>query len=110
MTEKDRLSHGLNKESLFGGSFYVLCIDNGLCYNNDMDWNDDTNKVTVGVGILIAIALVYAMYRVVARRSRGSGMYRTDAQENRNAIIRTILMLILAMLTMGGILWLLSAF
>jgi len=75
-----------------------------------MDWNDDTNKIVVGVGILVAIALVYAMYRVATQRSRGSGMYRTDAQENRNAIFRTILMLILAMLTMGGILWLLSAF
>lgn len=75
-----------------------------------MDLRDDVNKITVGVGILIAIALVYAAYRVAVQRSRGSGLYRTDAQETRNAILRTILMLILAGLAMAGILWLLSAF
>lgn len=75
-----------------------------------MDLRDDVNKITVGVGILIAIALVYAVYRVATRNSRGSGMYRTDAQEKRNAILRTILMLILAGLAMAGIIWLLSAF
>ncbi len=75
-----------------------------------MDWNDSTNKVTVGVGILVAMALVYAAYRVATRNSRGSGMYRTDAQQKRNTVIRTILMLILAGLAMAGIIWLLSAF
>ena len=37
-------------------------------------------------------------------------MYRTDAQQKRNTVIRTILMLILAGLAMAGIIWLLSAF
>ncbi len=75
-----------------------------------MDLRDDVNKVTVGVGILIAIVLVYAVYRVATRGSRGSEMYRTSAQQRRSAVIRTILMLILAGLAMAAIIWLLSAF
>lgn len=81
-----------------------------LCYNKDMDWNDNTNKVTVGVGILIAIVLVYAAYRVATRNSRGSGMYRTDAQEKRVNAIRTILMVLLAILAFGAIIWLITIF
>ena len=75
-----------------------------------MDWNDDTNKVTVGVGISIAIVVVYAIYRVATRNSRGSGMYRTDAQQKRIDIIRTISMVALAMLVFGAIIWLITAF
>lgn len=75
-----------------------------------MDLRDDVNKVTVGVGILIAIVLVYAIYRVATRGSRGSGMYRTNAQARRSTVIRTILMLVLAALALGAIIWLLSAF
>lgn len=85
----------------------MLC---SLCYNKDMDWNDDTNRVTVGVGILIAIVLVYAAYRVATRNSRGSGMYRTDAQEKRINAIRTILMVLLAILAFGAIIWLITVF
>lgn len=75
-----------------------------------MDLRDDVNKVTVGVGILIAIVLVYAVYRVATRNSRGSGMYRTNVQQKRSAVIRTISMLLLAALALGAIIWLLSAF
>lgn len=75
-----------------------------------MDLRDNVNKVTVGVGILIAIVLVYAVYRVATRNSRGSEMYRTDAQQTRSTIVRTILMLILAGLAMAGIIWLLTLF
>lgn len=75
-----------------------------------MDWKDNVNKVTVGVGILIAIVLVYAVYRVATRSSRGSGMYRTDAQEKRNVIIRTILMVLLAILALIAIIWLITLF
>lgn len=75
-----------------------------------MDLRDDVNKVTVGVGILIAIVLVYAVYRVATRGSRDSGMYYTSAQQKRSAVLRTVLMLILAGLAMAGIIWLLSAF
>lgn len=75
-----------------------------------MDLREDVNKITVGVGILIAIAVIYAIYRVATRNSRGSGMYRTDAQQTRITIVRTILMLILAGLAMAGIIWLLTLF
>lgn len=75
-----------------------------------MDWNDETNKVTVGVGILIAVVLIYAIYRVATRSTRESGMYRTESRAKRINGARTLGMVILAVLVFGALIWLLTTF
>lgn len=81
-----------------------------LCYNDNMDLNEDANKVALGVGILVAVVVLYAVYRVATGGSRGSAMYRTDAQAKRANAWKNFLMVLAAIVAFGAIIWLLMAF
>lgn len=81
-----------------------------LCYNDNMNLNEDANRVVLGVGILVAIVILYAVYRVATSGSRGSALYRTDAQARRANAWKNFLMVLVAVVTFGLIVWLLMAF